>query len=208
MNRPPAALILAAGSSSRLGEPKQLIEFEGESLMERTIRIAHEAGASPIFVVLGSDYERMLEPLQKNPFLPRILINKAWHTGMASSIRLGTAAAERVDAESLLVLSCDQPAVTPEHLLKLVETSNREHVVASHYLDRRGIPALFPEFAFHALQDLDGDMGARELMQNRAVLTVSLEGGQFDVDTPEDLIRLRLFESQYRKQDSKEGATA
>ncbi len=194
-----AALVLAAGASSRLGEPKQLVRFNGERLMDRAIRVAKEAGATPVFVVLGADYERMLEALADSPEGPetgvRILINKAWKSGMASSIRLGVTAAERVGADDLLVLGCDQPAVTAQHLMSLCEASKREHAVASYYRQRRGIPALFPSFAFHALQDLNGDSGARELLQDQAVLTVPLPGGEFDVDTPEDLERLRAMES-------------
>ena len=193
-----AALVLAAGGSSRLGEPKQLVRFHGETLMERAIRLAREAGASPVFVVLGADYERMLQALNESPQVSepavRILINKAWRSGMASSLRLGASAAERVGADDLLVLGCDQPAVTAQHLQALCAASKREHVVASYYWQRRGIPALFPAFAFHALQDLSGDTGARELLQNEAVLTVPLPAGEFDVDTPEDLERLRAIE--------------
>ena len=193
-----AALVLAAGASSRLGQPKQLVTFHGERLIDRAIRIAKEAGASPVFVVLGAEYERMLEALADSPEGPesgvRILVNKAWKSGMSSSIRLGATAAERVGADDLLVLGCDQPAVTSKHLLALCEASKREHVVASHYWQRRGIPALFPSFAFHALQDLTGDTGARELLQHEAVLTVPLRGGEFDVDTPEDMERLRAME--------------
>ena len=193
-----AALVLAAGASSRLGQPKQLVKFNGERLLDRAIRLAKEAGASPVFVVLGADYERMLEALAESPDGPetgvRILINKAWKSGMSSSIRLGATAAERVGAEDLLVLGCDQPAVTAEHLRELCEASKREHAVASYYWQRRGIPALFPAFSFHALQELAGDAGARELLQDEAVLTVPLPGGEFDIDTPEDLDRLRAME--------------
>lgn len=194
MSRRLAALVLAAGASSRLGQPKQLVEFEGERLLDRAIRLAHQAGASPVFVVLGADFERILEALTSNPYQPRILVNKAWSSGMASSLRLGAAAAERAGVDDLLVLACDQPAVTAEHLLRLTEVSKREHVVASYYWERRGIPALFPEFAFHALQDLQGDTGARELLQDDAVLTVALPGGEFDVDTPQDLLRLESLD--------------
>lgn len=193
-----AALVLAAGASSRLGEPKQLVTFDGERLLDRAIRMAKEAGASPVFVVLGAEFELMLEALAQSPEGPetgvRILINKAWKSGMSSSIRLGAAAAERVGAEDLLVLGCDQPAVTANHLKALCEASKREHVVASYYWQRRGIPALFPAFAFHALQDLSGDTGARELLQHEAVLTVPLPDGEFDVDTPADLARMRALE--------------
>lgn len=196
MSRRVAALVLAAGESSRLGQPKQLVEYRGERLLDRAIRIAHQAGASPVFVVLGADYEQFLDILYSNPYQPRILINKAWKYGMATSIALGASAAERVDAEDLLILTCDQIAVTAEHLAMLMEASRKEHVVASHYYERRGIPALFPEFSFHALQDLRGDAGARLLLQDDAVLTVPLPGGELDVDTPEDLERLRVMEAE------------
>ncbi len=198
MSRRVAALVLAAGGSTRLGCPKQLVAFQGELLMLRSIRLAHEAGAGPVFVVLGAEFPRMLQALEASIYDPRILINKAWGSGMASSIALGATAAERAGADDLLVLSCDQPTVTAEHLRRLITVSNREHVVASYYWERRGVPALFPEFAFHALQELSGDSGARELLQHEAVLTVSLPGGDFDVDTPADLERLRQFEAERR----------
>lgn len=196
MSRRVAALVLAAGASERLGRPKQLVKYQGECLMDRAIRMAHEAGASPVFVVLGAGYEALLEMLQSNPYEPRILINKGWRRGMSTSIALGATAAERVDADDLLVLTCDQVTVTAEHLRRLIEASHREHVVASHYYERRGVPALFPEFSFHALQELTGDTGARELLQDDAVLTVPLRGGEFDVDTPADLERLQTMEAQ------------
>lgn len=198
MNRRLGALVLAAGSSSRLGQPKQLVEYQGERLLDRAIRTAAEAGAAPVFVVLGAGYEQMLAVLEGNRHEPRILINKAWSSGMASSLRLGAAAAERAGVDDLLVLTCDQPAVTSDHLRRLVAASKREHVVASHYRSRRGIPVLFPDFSFHALQELQGDAGARELLQDDAVLTVALHGGEVDLDTPEDLRALREADAAAR----------
>lgn len=195
MNRRVAALVLAAGESSRLGQPKQLVRYCGETLVERAVRLATEAGAAPVFVVLGANAQPILDVLQNCVYGPRILINKGWHRGLSTSIALGATAAERVDAEDLLVLSCDQVTVTAKHLRMLVDASRREHVVASLYADRRGIPALFPEFSFHALQDLAGDHGARDLLKDDAVLTVPLQGGEFDVDTPEDLRHLRAMEA-------------
>ncbi len=208
MTRRLAAVVLAAGASSRLGQPKQLITLDGERLVDRSIRVAYEAGASPVFVVLGAELQAMLQALEGNPFEPRILINKAWRGGMSTSIALGAAAAERAGADDLLVLACDQTSVTPKHLRRLVVTSNREHVVASYYWERRGIPALFPEFTFHALQELAGDTGARELLQDEAVLTVPLPGGEFDVDTPEDLERLRRMEAVSSPINERSAATA
>jgi len=194
MSRKVAALVLAAGASTRLGQPKQLVTYHGERLVERAIRLAREAGASPIFVVLGAEYERILEVLTPSDSSTRILVNKGWKRGMASSIALGAAAAERIGADDLLVLTCDQVTVTREHLQRLMGSPHREHVVASYYWERKGIPALFRDFAFNALQELSGDTGARDLLQDDAVFTVPLSGGEFDVDTPEDLHRLRAME--------------
>jgi molybdenum cofactor cytidylyltransferase len=194
MSRHIAAVVLAAGASTRLGQPKQLIRFHGEQLIDRTIRIAHEAGATSIFVVLGSEYEAILAAIRTDHFGARILINKGWRHGMATSIALGVAAAERVGANDVIVLTCDQVTVTPEHLQSLILASRRERVAASLYHGRGGIPAIFPEFSFHALQDLSGDEGAREVLQGDSVLTVALPGGEFDIDTPADLERLKRLE--------------
>ncbi len=106
---------------------------------------------------------------------------------MGHSLALGAVAAERDGADDLLVLTCDQIHVTPEHLRKLVQASRRDHVVASAYANRRGVPALFPCFSFRALQQLRGDRGARDLLQQEDVLAVPLQGGEVDIDTPQDL---------------------
>ena len=187
------ALILAAGASKRLGQPKQLLRVNGETLVERTVRIAREAGAETVMVVLGANYQAVFDVLQ--PYQPelRVLLNQRWAEGMGTSVALGAAAAERHNVDDLLVLTCDQIAVTPEHLRELVAASHREHVVASTYRDRRGVPAVFPEFSFHALQRLSGDRGARELLQHEDVLQLPLPGGEIDIDTPEDLEHLSSF---------------
>ena len=181
------AVVLAAGASTRLGRPKQLVKIDGETLVERALRIAREAGADTVFVVLGANYQPIFEVLQ--PYQPelRVLLNQRWAEGMGTSVALAAAAAERHNVDDLLVLTCDQVAVTPEHLRGLVAASHREHVVASTYSSRRGVPALFPEFSFHALQQLSGDRGARELLQHEDVLQLPLPGGAIDIDTEEDL---------------------
>lgn len=199
MSRNLVALVLAAGASTRLGQPKQLVLYHGERLVDRAARIAADAGASLVFVVLGAEVDSVLQGLQQSETL-RVLIHKGWAAGMAGAIALGAAAAERAGADDLLVLACDQPAVDAEHLRTLVEVSRREHVVASVYSGRRGIPALFPSFALHALQGLQGDRGARDLLQREDVMTVPLADGEFDVDTPEDLQKLRAVEAQNRGQ--------
>ena len=184
------AVILAAGASTRLGQPKQLLQMDGETLVERSVRIARAAGAQTVFVVLGAHYQPIFEVLQSYQPELRVLLNQRWSEGMGTSIALAASAAERHNVDDLLVLTCDQVAVTSEHLRELVAASHREHVVASTYYDRRGVPALFPEFSFHALQQLSGDRGARDLLQHEDVLQLPLPGGEIDIDTPEDLDQL------------------
>ena len=149
--------------------------------------IAREAGAQTVFVVLGANYRPIFDVLQ--PYQPelRLLLNKRWSEGMGTSVALAAAAAERHEVEDLLVLTCDQISVTPEHLRELVSASHKEKVVASTYKERRGVPALFPDFSFHRLQQLTGDRGARDLLQGSDVAHLPLAGGEVDIDTPKDL---------------------
>lgn len=184
------AVVLAAGASKRLGQSKQLLRYRGETLVERAVRIAYEAGAETVFVVLGGDYQPVFEVLQRYQPELRLLLNQRWAEGMGTSVALAAAAAERHEVDDLLVLTCDQIAVTPQHLRELVAASHREHVVASSYAERRGVPALFPDFSFHALQQVGGDRGARDLLQNDDVVQLALPGGEIDIDTPEDLAML------------------
>ena len=180
MNRT-AAVILAAGASSRLGQPKQLVALAGERLIERAVRVATSAGCVPVVMVLGASSARILDVCSLTS--ARVLINEAWPEGIASSIRLGiTAIATEVDAA--ILMTCDQPAVTPKHLLRLIELC-AETPVASAYAERRGVPACFPARHFEELLRLRGDEGARRLLET--ALTVELPGGELDIDTPDAL---------------------
>ncbi len=173
-----AAIVLAAGASTRLGEPKQLIVIGGEALLERAVRTAREAVCAPVVVVLGADAEWIRERCDLGDGL--VIVNEDWEEGMASSIRIGVAAVHGVDG--VVLMTCDQPAVTAGHLRKLTATGE---ITASAYAGRRGVPAYFPAAAFSALMRLTGDAGARELLRDAA--TADLAGGELDVDTAVDL---------------------
>jgi molybdenum cofactor cytidylyltransferase len=176
-----AAVVLAAGGSSRLGEPKQLVRLGGENLLERSVRVAREAGCSPVVVVLGASVE-VIRP-QCSLGDARVLVNEGWEEGMASSIRLGVGALAKVDG--CVVMTCDQPAVTVGHLSLLIGNE----VKASRYAGRNGIPAFFPAAVFGDLMGLRGDTGARDLLAGAGF--VELEDGELDVDTVGDLVRVR-----------------
>ena len=190
-----AAIIAAAGSSSRLGQPKQLHMYEGETLLQRAIRLASTAGAAPIFVVLGANREQIEQQVEFGS--ARVVYNPAWQEGLGSSIRAGVAAVQAYDGNfsGVLLLICDQPRLTRAHLDVMIEkfrTSQGQAAVASQYGGVRGIPAIFPCVALPELLALAGDKGARGLLQQAAwpVIEVRFEGGEIDIDRPADLVNL------------------
>lgn len=185
------AIILAAGASRRLGRPKQLVEFEGETLLNRTIRLAREAGATPVLVVLGAHFAEICATLPLNDVV--LVHNDQWQTGMASSIRTGLRALEACApaADAGLILTCDQPRLTASHLCALLAPYAEEKglIVTSRYGGTRGTPSVFPHTLFSRLSALEGDKGARSMLANPtcALVEVELPGGEIDIDLPGDL---------------------
>jgi molybdenum cofactor cytidylyltransferase len=182
-----AAVVLAAGASTRLGEPKQLATLGGEPLLERAVRVAREAGCSPVIVVLGSSAAEIRAACTLRGV--HVIVNEAWPEGMASSIRAGvraTIAAQPEAGGGVLLLTCDQPAVTASHLRALMASGE---LTASQYAGRLGVPAYLPAAMLGALLELEGDAGARGLL--REARAVALPGGELDVDTPGTLAEAR-----------------
>jgi molybdenum cofactor cytidylyltransferase len=174
-----AAIILAAGASTRLGHSKQLVKLGAETLLERAVRLAREAGCEPVVVVLGSDASRILSGSKLAGAM--IVVNPDWNEGMASSIRTGLSEVEAISTGVILMV-CDQPAVTPEHLRALAATGN---TTASEYADRRGVPAYLPAGTFPSLMTITGDAGARDIL--RTADAIPLPGGELDIDTDAEL---------------------
>jgi len=190
-----AAIILAAGASRRLGQPKQLLMYGGETLLERTDRLARAANATPVIAVLGADFEVICDSvLLMNS---AISINESWEQGIATSIHAGLNTLKVIspDAQGALILSCDQPRLSADHLRALIETFRAQSVptiVASTYAGVTGIPAVFPRDAFPDLLALSGDKGARALLLEPPcpLIAVPFPGGEIDIDRPEDLKHL------------------
>ena len=185
-----AAIILAAGASRRLGRPKQDIVLGGETLLERAVRVAKLARLDPVYVVVSPE----CSPTSLHS--ATILVNLDAAEGMASSIRTGIVAAIRDTSEGAVVLACDQPAVTPEHLRAIVGDSTA--TVASSYAGRKGVPAYFPASAFEHLLELRGDIGARNLISHAPAL--ELANGDLDIDTAQDLARAQALYPSATKQ--------
>lgn len=184
-------IILAAGSSSRLGQSKQLIKIDGKTLLEKTTQAALDSGAHPILVVLGnqaSAHRKAIETLPVN-----IVINEDWSNGMGSSLKEGLQRLlkDYPKTERIIVTVCDQPYLTSNHLKKLISvyTNTSSEIVASHYKDTNGVPALFSKTLFQKLLQLEDDEGARKIIRQHegTIEFVVFEKGEIDIDTPDDL---------------------
>jgi molybdenum cofactor cytidylyltransferase len=189
------AIILAAGASRRLGQPKQLIKYREETLLERALRLAKEAGAAPVLVLLGAHFAPICAMIPFNDAIP--VLNDKWEKGLSSSIHAGLHELDvrAPDAPGVLVMSCDQPRLTANHLRALLAsfaTQPTPSIVVSSYSGAQGVPAIFPRLVFPDLHALRGDKGARSLLVQPPCPVISLpfEGGELDIDLPGDLAQL------------------
>ncbi len=187
-----AILILAAGSSSRLGEPKQLLDWHGNTLLQHAIKTALQVSVSTT-VILGAN-EEMIRPTITD-FPISIVLNKKWEEGMSSSIRAGMNFLEGNKYKAVLIMLCDQPFVNVlllENMISVFE-KNEQPIVACEYNNKLGVPALFDFSFFKKLKDLKGQKGAKALIMSNleSVEKVVFEKGKIDVDTQEDWTRLK-----------------
>lgn len=188
-------IILAAGESSRLGRPKQLLEFQDTSLLQRMIDLCAPLEFDTGVIVLGAHADEIQKAIDPGKF--SFVMNANWQEGIAGSIRKGVEVSLEMnpELEHLLILLSDQPLVTTallQNLLKTHSTDTKE-ITASKYNEDVGVPAVYSKSMFPLLMKLSGDRGAKKLMKRfpGKVATVPFEKGSFDVDTPEDYDALR-----------------
>lgn len=187
-------IILAAGESKRLGSPKQLLSFEGTTLLALAAKTAAESGLYPVVVVLGANAEKIKVGLNIQRL--NLVINHVWQEGMASSIRKGLTSMMELfpQVDGVVVLVCDQPHLDQTVIQALIEAQRDAGlpVAAASYGGKLGTPALFHKKLFTDLMSLSGDTGARKMLErNREnVVEVEFEMGIVDIDTQEDYERL------------------
>ena len=191
-----AAVGLAAGGSSRLGQPKQLLQLGGRSLVSRAVSAATDAGCAPIVVVVGGLRSQIQSELLN--FDSVVLVeNEAWKLGLGTSIRCGVERLLELDTgyDALVLLTCDQPMVIGGTIRALIDEhdSSGQPIVASSYAGTVGIPALFERSCTGELLRLPTDSGAKPLIESRPneVALVEFPEGAVDVDTPADAERLK-----------------
>jgi molybdenum cofactor cytidylyltransferase len=184
------AVILAAGGSSRFGQPKQLLAFHGKTLVRIVIDAAREAGCSPVMVVIGNNSERLHRELtDANVIAVR---NASWQRGIGSSIRTGVQALRdhAPEVEAIFLLACDQPAVSARLIEGMIamQSATKKDVVASSYADTVGVPALFDRSLFEDLLSLGDESGAKSIiLQNpERVVQFAFPDGAIDIDTGDD----------------------
>lgn len=184
-----AAILLAAGTSSRLGTPKQLLLHNGQPLLTVVVQNLLQSSVDQVVVVLGYRSAEMMRVLEGYPVIK--VMNNDYRSGQSSSLKAGLAALDNSVKGALFALG-DQPFVRPATIDLLVETYRATGgIVAPLYQGQRGNPVLFDALFFSEIQSLEGDIGAREVIQRYAKslhgVDVSDAGVLVDIDTWEDV---------------------
>ena len=188
-------IILDAGASSRLGAPKQLLQYDGKTLIRRTAEIALSLHTANVIVVTGANSSLVVGEIEDLPLT--IAVNENWQSGMGSSIKTGTRKLLEVAPEirAVLVLLCDQPLVTPETVQRLMRQYEKtaQWIIAAQYQNTTGVPALFARELCDELLSLTAEAGAKSLIKKYAaskLAVIDAPEAAFDIDTRQDYARL------------------
>jgi CTP:molybdopterin cytidylyltransferase MocA len=191
-----AGLLLAAGGAARFGSPKVLAPFHGKPLVRRGVQLLTPRCPAGVYVVVGASADGVRAALTAETVA--FVENPDWESGLSTSLVRGVAALP-AEADAVLILLCDQPAVTADDLDALIAAWHIEPelIAAAGFSDRLGPPVIMPRSVWPQLAALRGDQGARSLLEWHAEHTaVPMPHAAFDIDTPEDLARLEAAPAQ------------
>lgn len=176
-------ILLAAGRSSRLGKPKQLLPYKGTTLLRYAASTALSSQADSTYVILGSEAEKLKGELHGLPV--QVVNNPDWGLGISTSIVTGVRALPQ-SVDAALIMLCDQPRVSTQLLDSIIENhrSAGKPVVACEYGGTLGVPALFARSLFPELVKLKGDQGAKSVIQKHTTdaIAIPFPDGIFDID--------------------------
>lgn len=187
-----SAIVLAAGTSSRMGSPKPLLSLGGRPLLDQVLTTVRDAGVDDIVVVLGHEAERVREGVSLDG--ATTIVNPAYAEGMSTSIRAGVRAADP-RSEGFLIVLGDQPFVAPAtiHTLMARRNGSSAKILIPTYEGRRGNPVLLDRSLSEEVQSITGDQGCRAIFGHhvQGILEVPVEdaGILVDLDTPEQIAR-------------------
>lgn len=188
-------LVLAAGGSTRMGRPKQLLQFEGKSLVRRAADTAIEAGGDPVVVVTGNAADQVVAEV--GDLKVYVAHNPSWDRGMGSSIRVGVATLLKVrpTVDALIITLCDQPGISSKTLRELVQAhiETEKPLCAAAFGDAVSPPVLFGREFFGELLSLADEAGAKQILLKHSaqLCRVNCPEAACDVDTPADYKALR-----------------
>jgi molybdenum cofactor cytidylyltransferase len=183
-----AAVVLAAGSSTRMGRNKLLLDLGGETMVRRAVRAAVGAGVDQVVVVLGHDEPRVRAELAGLPCTP--VVNPDHAQGAGTSVRTGVRHVA-ADADAIVVVLADMPFVTAEMIATLVARyrETAAPLVASHYGEVQAPPTLYDRALFEELLSIPGERCAKQVVrrhEREAAVVAWPETALRDVDVPAD----------------------
>lgn len=192
-----STIILAAGESSRLGQPKQLLKYNKQTLIEKIVAVVNAMDFEKNIVVLGAFAEQIKSVLTAATV--EVVVNENWKKGMSSSLQKGLEQVENSDA--VLVLLSDQPFINTALINEIIAKANKTDfpIIATKYNGILGVPTLFKQSVFDELKGLNATVGAKRIIkkyvQKNQVGFVNFEKAAIDIDTISDYERLLENES-------------
>ncbi|MCX2679943.1 nucleotidyltransferase family protein [Galbibacter sp. EGI 63066] len=185
-----AIVILAAGASTRMGQPKQLLKWGDTTLLGHSVFLVRNTVAEALFVVLGANAKQISKTLDENV---EVLLHKDWEKGLGTSIAFAVSELEKKNFDGLLFILADQPFVTSAYLNQLIKSFHNDGkgIVASKFNGRMGVPAIFSSTYFEMLKKLNSDVGAKHIIQSHQndLKTFKADDLITDLDTMEDYER-------------------
>jgi molybdenum cofactor cytidylyltransferase len=187
-------IILAAGNSSRLGQPKQLLQYKDATLLQHIMEEASVIKESFVIVVTGANHELIEKEIDSSKI--KIAFNRDWELGMSSSIKTGLNKAFQLypEIEKCILAVCDQPFISHSIFKNLITEFHKtgKGIVASSYAETFGTPVLFDKKYFDELLHLKGQEGAKKIINRflEDTASVSFEKGNIDIDTEDDYNKL------------------
>ena len=189
------AILLAAGSSTRLGRPKQLLKFEEQTLLERSISSILKSQIDEFVIVLGGNAQEIQAQVDLSNF--SLIVNHDWELGMSCSMKLGlTYLISKYAIDQVVIILCDQPFVN-EWLINEIITKKENGIVACSYGDTVGVPALFDSKHFGELLTLQNKEGAKKIILRHLHQCdlIKFDLGSIDIDTEDDYQNLLKMDS-------------